>query len=121
MHPCAAKVVYRPQARYLQSVDYSLCPCSEYLVTHLVTQLLWNTLSYELFTSYIVPVDNVNHMLLHPLPIVLCLLSKKLSNNWRVCGDFRRLNIFIEPERHLTPRVHDINVVTRNTRIFLKL
>lgn len=51
----------------------------------------------------------------------LHLVPKKDPNDWRPCGDFRRLNVVTVPDRYPLPHIHDLNMNIRNKRIFSKL
>lgn len=51
----------------------------------------------------------------------LHLVPKKELNDWRPCGDFRRLNVVTVPDRYPLPHIHDFNMNLRNRNIFSKL
>lgn len=51
----------------------------------------------------------------------LHLVPKKEPNDWRPCGDYRRLNCVTIPDRYPLPHIHDIGVDLRNKHIFSKL
>ncbi|XP_067615063.1 uncharacterized protein [Eurosta solidaginis] len=51
----------------------------------------------------------------------LHLVPKKELNDWRPCGDFRRLNIVTVPDRYPLPHIQDFNMNLHNKNIFSKL
>lgn len=51
----------------------------------------------------------------------LHLVPKKDPDDWRPCGDFRRLNAVTVPDRYPLPHIQDLNMNMRNKRIFSKL
>lgn len=51
----------------------------------------------------------------------LHLVQKKDPNDWRPCGDFRRLNVVTVPDRYPLPHIQDLNMNMRHMRIFSKL
>lgn len=51
-----------------------------------------------------------------PLHIV-----KKDQNDWRPCGDYRRLNAATIPDRYPIPHIHDFSSRLRNCKIFTKI
>lgn len=51
----------------------------------------------------------------------LHLVPKKDPNDWRPCGDFRRLNFVTIPDRYPLPHIHDVNINMKNKKIFSKL
>ena len=48
-------------------------------------------------------------------------MIRKESGEWRVCGDFRRLNAITIPDRYPVPHLHDFSAMLRNKSIFSKL
>ena len=48
-------------------------------------------------------------------------LVTKPNGQWRVCGDYRRLNDRTLPDRYPIPRVDDVHYVLKNKKIFSKL
>lgn len=51
----------------------------------------------------------------------LHLVPKKDPNDWRPCGDFRRLNAVTVPDRYPLPHIHDLNMNIANKKVFSKL
>lgn len=51
----------------------------------------------------------------------LHLVPKKDPDDWRPCGDFRRLNVITVPDRYPLPHIHDLNMNMHGKRIFSKL
>lgn len=51
----------------------------------------------------------------------LHLVPKKDPNEWRPCGDFRRLNAVTVPDRYPLPHIQDLNINIRNKHIFSKI
>lgn len=48
-------------------------------------------------------------------------LVQKKSSDWRVCGDYRRLNTQTIPDRYPLPHIHDFTYALQNTKIYSKL
>ena len=48
-------------------------------------------------------------------------MVKKKSGEWRVCGDFRRLNAITIPDRYPVSHLHDFSSMLRDKRVFTKL
>ena len=48
--------------------------------------------------------------LLHVVP--------KASGGWRLCGNYRRLNVVTEVDRHVIPHIHDFAVRFGGAKIF---
>lgn len=53
----------------------------------------------------------------HPLHLV----ANKEPNDWRPCGDYRRLNCVTVPDRYPLPHIHDLGMDLRDKFIFSKL
>lgn len=51
----------------------------------------------------------------------LHLVQKQDPNDWRPCGDFRRLNAITVPDRYPLPHIHDLNMNMRGKKIFSKI
>lgn len=51
----------------------------------------------------------------------LHMVPKKEVNDWRPCGDYRRLNCSTIPDRYPLPHIHDINIELVNRKLFSKI
>lgn len=51
----------------------------------------------------------------------LHLVPKSQTNEWRPCGDFRRLNCITVPDRYPLPHIHDLSIELKGKNIFSKL
>ena len=48
-------------------------------------------------------------------------MTRKKNGEWRICGDFRRLNAVTEPDKYPVPHLHDFTANLRGKVIFSKL
>ena len=48
-------------------------------------------------------------------------ITKKANGEWRICGDFRRLNAVTVPDKYPVPHLHDFSANLRGKTIFSKL
>lgn len=48
-------------------------------------------------------------------------LTTKKNGQWRVCGDYRRLNDRTIPDRYPIPRIEDVHHILENKKIFSKI
>jgi cleavage and polyadenylation specificity factor subunit 1 len=51
----------------------------------------------------------------------LHLVPKREPNDWRPCGDYRRLNAITIPDRYPLPHIQDFSINLHNTNIYSKL
>lgn len=51
----------------------------------------------------------------------LHMVAKKEPNDWRPCGDYRRLNCITIPDRYPLPHIHDLNIELQGKHFFSKL
>ena len=48
-------------------------------------------------------------------------MVKKKNGEWRVCGDFLRLNAITTPDRYPVPHLHKLSLMLWDKRVFPKL
>ena len=48
-------------------------------------------------------------------------MVKKADGTWRPCGDYRRLNLVIDPDHYPMPNIHDFTSYMGNASIYSKL
>ena len=48
-------------------------------------------------------------------------MIKEKNGDWRICGDFRRLNAITVPNRYPVPHLHDLSSMLRGKKVFSKL
>ena len=48
-------------------------------------------------------------------------MIKKKNSDWRVCGDFCRLNAITVPDRYPVSQLHDFASMLRGKKVFSKL
>lgn len=51
----------------------------------------------------------------------LHMASKHEANDWRPCGDYRRLNAMTVPDRNPLPHIHDMNATLFDCKVFSKI
>ena len=56
-----------------------------------------------------------------PIASPLHLVPKKEANDWRPCGDFRRLNCVTVPDRYPLPHIHDLSLDLKGKQYFSKI